>query len=69
MGEFSVADLMDIVVSGSVTTSIMTEFGFSDLQKVGKERKITWSLMFYLGVLTLGTKGTLRIPNDVIKSD
>ncbi|KAI8345922.1 hypothetical protein B0O80DRAFT_471260 [Mortierella sp. GBAus27b] len=69
MGEFSVEDLMDIVVSGSVTTSIMTEFGFSDLQKVGKERKITWSLMFYLGVLTLGTKGTLRIPNDVIKSD
>jgi len=69
IGEFSVSDLMEIVVTGSVKTSIKAEFGYSDLQNVGKDREYTWSLLFYLGILTLGTNGSLRIPNDVIKLD
>ncbi|KAF9343232.1 hypothetical protein BGX26_006060, partial [Mortierella sp. AD094] len=69
MGEFSVNDLVELIVSKSVQSKIKTEFGYSELLAVGKDREITWSLLFYLGILTLGPNGSLRVPNDVIKSD
>ncbi|GBC04794.1 hypothetical protein RclHR1_05880007 [Rhizophagus clarus] len=69
IGEFSVKDLEDLIINGSVSSKIKTEFGFSDLLSIGKDRTITWSLLYYLGILTRDPNGNLRIPNDVIKSD
>ncbi|KAG0347172.1 hypothetical protein BG004_008328, partial [Podila humilis] len=69
VGEFSVNDLVDLIVSKSVQSKIITEFGYSELLSVGKDREITWSLLFYLGILTLGPNGSLRVPNDIIKSE
>ncbi|KAF9368773.1 hypothetical protein BGX21_006350, partial [Mortierella sp. AD011] len=69
MGEFSVNDLVELIISKSVQSKIKTEFGYSELLAVGKDRQVTWSLLFYLGILTLGLNGSLRVPNDVIKSD
>ncbi|KAF8949039.1 hypothetical protein BGZ52_006237, partial [Haplosporangium bisporale] len=69
VGEFSVNDLIGLIVSKSVQSKIKTEFGYSELLSVGKDREITWSLLFYLGVLTLSPDGSLRVPNDIIKSE
>jgi hypothetical protein len=69
MGEFSVIDLVDLITSGSVKTKIVTEFGFPDLLTIGKEKHMTFSFLFYLGILTRGSDGNLRIPNEVIKLD
>lgn len=69
VGEFSVNDLVELIISKSVKSKILTEFGYSELLSVGKDRVITWSLLFYLGILTLGPSGSLRVPNDVIKSE
>ncbi|KAF9369335.1 hypothetical protein CPC16_004587 [Podila verticillata] len=69
VGEFSVNDLVGLIVSKSVQSKIKTEFGYSELLSVGKDREITWSLLFYLGVLTLSSDGSLRVPNDIIKSE
>ncbi|KAG0007446.1 hypothetical protein BGZ81_004865, partial [Podila clonocystis] len=69
VGEFSVNDLVELIVSKSVQSKIKTEFGYSELLSVGKDREITWSLLFYLGILTLGPDGSLRVPNDIIKSE
>ncbi|KAG0279528.1 hypothetical protein BGZ97_009562, partial [Linnemannia gamsii] len=69
VGEFSVNDLVELIVSKSVKSKIKAEFGYSELFSVGKDREITWSLLFYLGVLTLNPDGSLRVPNDIIKSE
>lgn len=69
IGEFSVKDLEDLIINGSVSSKIKAEFGFSDLLSIGKDRTITWSLLYYLGILTRHPNGNLRIPNDIIKSD
>ncbi|KAF9307681.1 hypothetical protein BG003_000381, partial [Podila horticola] len=66
---FSVNDLVELIVSKSVQSKIKTEFGYSELLSVGKDREITWSLLFYLGILTLGPDGSLRVPNDIIQSE
>ncbi|CAG8687523.1 13703_t:CDS:2 [Funneliformis mosseae] len=52
IGEFSVKDLEDLIINGSVRSKIKTEFDFSDLLKIGKNSTITWSLLYYLGILT-----------------
>ena len=62
-------DLEDLIINGSVSSKIKAEFGFSDLLSIGKDRTITWSLLYYFGILTGDPNGNLRIPNDVIKSD
>lgn len=69
IGEFSVKDLEDLIIDGSVNSRIKAEFGFTDLLSIGKDRTITWSLLYYLGILTYDSNGNLRIPNDIIKSD
>ncbi|RUS27825.1 hypothetical protein BC938DRAFT_482686, partial [Jimgerdemannia flammicorona] len=69
IGEFSVDDLLELMMSGSVESKINTEFGFADLLSIGKDRSITLSLLIYLGVLTRGPKGNLRIPNEVMKTE
>ncbi|KAI8350309.1 hypothetical protein B0O80DRAFT_458709 [Mortierella sp. GBAus27b] len=69
VGEFSAGDLLELTISNSVESKIKTEFGFSELLLVGKDREITWSFLFYLGILTRGPNGTLQIPNDVVKYD
>ena len=69
VGEFSVRDLTELVTTGSIQTNIKREFGFADLLNVGKDRTLTLSLLHYLGVLTYGPAGDLRIPNDIIKMD
>jgi len=68
MGDFSVNDLVELILSGSVKSKITSEFGFVDLLQVGKDKVITWSLLFYLGILTRGSNGDLRIPNEATKS-
>jgi len=69
IGEFSVEDLINLVSDGNVRLDIITEFGFAELLRVGKDKAITFSLLFYLGILTRGPSGYLKIPNDVVKSD
>lgn len=69
MGEFSVNDLVELIVSKSIQSKIKSEFGYSELLSVGKDREITWSLLFYLGILTLSPDGSLRVPNDIKKSE
>src|SRR5439155_14525550 len=48
IGEFSVDDLIELIISGSVESEINTEFGFVDLLSIGKDMKVTFSLLFYL---------------------
>ena len=62
-------DLLELMISGSVESKINTEFGFADLLSIGKDKSVTFSLLLYLGVLTRGPKGNLRIPNEVIKTE
>ena len=69
VGEFSVNDLLELMISGSVESKINTEFGFADLLSIGKDKSVTFSLLLYLGVLTYGPNGNLRIPNEVIKTE
>ncbi|KAF8950201.1 hypothetical protein BGZ46_004672, partial [Entomortierella lignicola] len=69
IGEFSAEDLVSLVLTGSVEVNIVMEFGYTELMMVGSERAITWSLLYYLGVLTIDDRGRLRIPNEIIKSD
>ena len=69
IGEFSVNDLLELMISGSVESKIITEFGFAELLSIGKDRSITFSLLMYLGVLTRGSEGNLRIPNEVMKTE
>lgn len=69
VGEFSVNDLVELIVSKSIQWQIKTEVGYSELFSVGRDREITWSLLFYLGILTLGPNGSLRVANDIIKSE
>src|SRR5947209_13015322 len=69
VGEFSMDDLIELIASKSVSSTIQTEFGFSQLLAVGKDREITWSLLLYLGILTFGPDRKLRVPNDIMKSD
>jgi len=69
VGEFSANDLVELIVSKSVKSRIKAEFGYSELLSVGKDREITWSLLVYLGILTLNPDGSLRVPNDIIKSE
>ncbi|KAF9079272.1 hypothetical protein BGX27_006711, partial [Mortierella sp. AM989] len=68
-GEFSANDLIDLILSKAVRSKLMTEFGYSELLAVGKDRTVTWSILFYLGILTIDPDGNLRIPNDIVKSD
>ena len=67
--EFSVNDLVELIASKSVQSKIKTEFGYSELLSVGKDREMTWSLLFYFGSLTIGPGGSLRVPNDIVKSE
>lgn len=69
IGEFSVKDLEDLIIDRFVESKVKTEFDLSDLLSIGKDGTITWSLLYYLGVLTRSPNGNLRIPNNVIKSD
>ncbi|CAG8752422.1 21575_t:CDS:2, partial [Dentiscutata erythropus] len=70
IGEFSVDDLVQLVISGFVESDIMTGFRYADLLNVGKEKDITCSLLFYLRLLTRGPEeGCLCIPNDIIKKE
>jgi len=62
-----VDDLLELIISGSVESKINTEFGYADLLSIGKDRNVTFSLLLYLGILTRGPNGNLRIPNEVIK--
>jgi len=69
VGELSMNDLVELIVSKSVQSQIKTEFGYTELFSVGRDSEITWSLLFYLGILTLGPNGSLRVANDIIKSE
>ncbi|KAF9150525.1 hypothetical protein BGX20_005656 [Mortierella sp. AD010] len=40
MGEFSVNDLVELIISKSVQSKIKTEFGYSELLAVGKDRQV-----------------------------
>ncbi|CAG8673031.1 697_t:CDS:2, partial [Paraglomus brasilianum] len=67
---FSVDDLIQLIISGSVETKTVNEFGYIDLLSLGKDRNLTWSLLLYLGILTHSPReGHLRIPNNVIKTE
>lgn len=68
-GGLSVGDFIQLIMSGSVEAQVVNEFGYIDLFNLGKDRNLTWSLLFYLGLLTHGPRaGHLRIPNDDIKT-
>lgn len=62
-------DLVELIASKTVQSKIKTEFGYSELLSVGKDREMTWSLLFYFGSLTIGPGGSLRVPNDIVKSE
>ena len=47
----------------------MNGFSYVDLLSLGKDRDLTWSFLFYIGLLTCGPEdGHLRIPNNVVKT-
>ena len=61
---FSVDSLIKLMHDGFVHTKIIAGFGFSDLLTLGKEPKITWSFLLYLGILTRDQNNHgLRVPN------
>jgi hypothetical protein len=39
-------------LSGNIDVSIMTEFGPRELKRLGQDHNLTWSLLYYLGVIT-----------------
>ncbi|RUS34283.1 hypothetical protein BC938DRAFT_481471 [Jimgerdemannia flammicorona] len=69
IGEFSVDNLIELITSGSVDTEIVSQFGFVELLNFGKKKNLCWSLLLYLGILTRGSNGRLKIPNDVMKTE
>jgi len=48
-GPILMNNIVDLQLQGSVSTPIVTEFGFADLLEAGKDPAITWALMKYMG--------------------
>ena len=62
-GEMNMNDLLPIL-DGRVKTSIMPEFGAPEVQRIGRDARITWSLLYYYGVITHGNNGSLIVLNS-----
>ncbi|TDL23086.1 DUF1703-domain-containing protein [Rickenella mellea] len=65
---FSALDLMTVLTSTSDSRlDILREFGVSEVAAIGKDIKITWTILYYFGVLTFGENGRLRAPNETMR--
>jgi hypothetical protein len=61
--DVTINDLLSLL-SGGLNARMATDFGAYDLQQVGTNAKITWSILYYYGVITQGRRSDeLRIPN------
>ncbi|KAA8910762.1 hypothetical protein FN846DRAFT_888157 [Sphaerosporella brunnea] len=70
-GAFSVDDIVKLMAAGSISSTVRSEFGFSDLVgHIGEDKAATLSLLVHLGVLTREViPGRLRIPNEIMKQN
>jgi Predicted AAA-ATPase len=55
-------DLLQLL-SGNLKGRITTWFGVSELKAMGKSAEITWSFLYYFGVVTRGQEKALITPN------
>jgi hypothetical protein len=56
------------VLDGNLDVTIMNEFGPRELQGLGQDRNLAWSLLYYLGVVTLNDENSsLRLPNAAMR--
>ena len=61
-GEMSMDDILPLL-DGGVQASISHELGAPEVQRIGRDIKITWSLLYYFGVITHGDNHNLIVPN------
>lgn len=57
------ADGLLPLLCGNLRATVMTEFGAPEVQQIGRNANITWTLLYYFGVITHGDGKELRIPN------
>jgi hypothetical protein len=61
------SDLLPLL-EGNLDVTIMNEFGPRELQRLSEDRNLTWSLLYYLGVVTLNDENSsLRLPNATMR--
>jgi len=66
-GDLNVHGLLPLL-SGRVRATIMTGFGAPEVQQIGQRADITWTLLYYFGVITRGEGDGLRIPNHTMRN-
>jgi Predicted AAA-ATPase len=60
--DMNVHDLLQLL-SGNLQGHIMTAFGVPEIKGIGRRADITWTLLYYFGVITRGKGEELLIPN------
>ncbi|CAG8476894.1 1657_t:CDS:2 [Diversispora eburnea] len=71
----SINDVIDLLIHGSVPTSVISNFNYSDVFKIEgeepsiKQKQLTWSILYYFGMLTRRVSGELVIPNEIIRTE
>jgi hypothetical protein len=61
-GVFSALDLFPLL-SGTLSFRLLTEFGAPEIKNIGHDASITWTLLYYFGVITHGENSCWRVPN------
>ena len=51
------------LLSANLRARIMTWFGVPELKRIGKSADITWTFLYYFGVITRGQGNVLLLPN------
>jgi hypothetical protein len=61
------SDLLS-VLNNNLDVTILNEFGPSELQRLGQDRQLTWSFLYYLGVVTHNDESSsFRLPNATMR--
>jgi hypothetical protein len=66
-GPINFHDIFLDVMSERLVATIMPQFRAKDVQAVGVDPGITWTILYYFGVFTHGKQGQLRLPNATMK--
>jgi hypothetical protein len=61
-GDITAHDLIPLL-AGNIQTTLVSEVSALDMQHIGRNASITWSLLYYFGVITCAEDGKMKIPN------
>ncbi|CAI2189128.1 5297_t:CDS:10, partial [Funneliformis geosporum] len=70
----SIDDLFKFLTNGMVFTKLQNNFNYSDFLRTGEQdieyhQRLTWSFLYYFGILTRDYAGKLIIPNQVTRTE